>query len=113
MPGAIRTGATAIDPKKRPRFHKHLNWDLWLGPAPYRPYHPAYHPASLGENSGTSATEGSAISASMSSTLPFWALGLKHPTSVEAEGPPVNPEGTPQLDDCTLDVPRSGRICRR
>ena len=27
--------------------------------------------------------------------LPFWALGLKHPTSVEAEGPPVNPEGTP------------------
>ena len=22
--------------------------------------------------------------------LPFWALGLKHPTSVEAEGPPVN-----------------------
>ena len=21
-----------------------LNWDLWLGPAPERPYHPAYHP---------------------------------------------------------------------
>jgi len=21
-----------------------LNWDLWLGPAPYRPYHRAYHP---------------------------------------------------------------------
>jgi predicted dehydrogenase len=23
---------------------KNLNWDLWLGPAPYRDYHPAYHP---------------------------------------------------------------------
>jgi predicted dehydrogenase len=22
----------------------HLDWDLWLGPAPSRPYHPAYHP---------------------------------------------------------------------
>jgi len=22
-----------------------LEWDLWLGPAPVRPYHPAYHPA--------------------------------------------------------------------
>lgn len=22
-----------------------LDWDLWLGPAPVRPYHPAYHPA--------------------------------------------------------------------
>ncbi len=21
-----------------------LNWDLWLGPAPVRPYHPSYHP---------------------------------------------------------------------
>jgi predicted dehydrogenase len=21
-----------------------LDWDMWIGPAPYRPYHPAYHP---------------------------------------------------------------------
>ena len=21
-----------------------LDWDLWIGPAPFRPYHPAYHP---------------------------------------------------------------------
>ena len=21
-----------------------LNWDLWIGPAPMRPYHRAYHP---------------------------------------------------------------------
>jgi predicted dehydrogenase len=23
---------------------KHINWDLWVGPAPMRPYHPCYHP---------------------------------------------------------------------
>jgi predicted dehydrogenase len=23
---------------------EHLNWDLWLGPAPQRPFHTAYHP---------------------------------------------------------------------
>src|SRR4029079_9424756 len=28
--------------------------------------------------------------------LPFWALKLRHPDSVEAEGPPVHPEGAPQ-----------------
>ena len=27
--------------------------------------------------------------------LPFWALGLRYPTSVAAEGPPVDPEGCP------------------
>jgi len=21
-----------------------MDWDLWIGPAPYRPYHPVYHP---------------------------------------------------------------------
>ena len=26
------------------RAPKHLDWDLWLGPAKERPYHPAYHP---------------------------------------------------------------------
>ncbi len=37
---------TSADPGKRPRptgevpIPPHFNWDLWLGPAPYRPYHP-------------------------------------------------------------------------
>jgi len=31
-------------PKDRPPVPKELDWDLWLGPAPERPYHPAYHP---------------------------------------------------------------------
>jgi predicted dehydrogenase len=31
-------------PKDTPPVPEHINWDLWLGPAPQRPYHPCYHP---------------------------------------------------------------------
>jgi len=31
-------------PQETPPVPETLDWDLWLGPAPYRPYHPAYVP---------------------------------------------------------------------
>jgi hypothetical protein len=31
-------------PTETPPCPDALNWDLWLGPAPERPYHPCYHP---------------------------------------------------------------------
>lgn len=31
-------------PTDTPPIRTTLDWDLWLGPAPYRPYHPAYVP---------------------------------------------------------------------
>jgi predicted dehydrogenase len=31
-------------PKDTPPVPTHLDWDLWLGTAPERPYHPSYHP---------------------------------------------------------------------
>ena len=31
-------------PKEQPPVPALLDWDLWLGPAPWRPYHPAYAP---------------------------------------------------------------------
>ena len=31
-------------PQDTPPVPEHLNWDLWLGPAPARPYHSSYHP---------------------------------------------------------------------
>lgn len=31
-------------PKESPPVPEGLDWDLWLGPAPARPYHPSYHP---------------------------------------------------------------------
>jgi len=29
-------------PQEKPKVPRTLDWDLWLGPAPYRPYHPNY-----------------------------------------------------------------------
>ncbi|MBV9678090.1 MAG: Gfo/Idh/MocA family oxidoreductase, partial [Acidobacteriaceae bacterium] len=31
-------------PTETPAVPSSINWDLWLGPAPQRPYHPIYHP---------------------------------------------------------------------
>ena len=31
-------------PKETPPVPPGLDWDLWLGPSPERPYHPTYHP---------------------------------------------------------------------
>src|SRR5438874_1531980 len=73
----------------------HIQWDLWLGPAPARPYHPAYLPKTwrhwwdFGEG----------ILGDMAChymDLPFWALKLKYPASIESEGPPIHPETTPE-----------------
>jgi len=72
-----------------------LAWDLWLGPAPVRPYWPGrYHPAQWRRwwdfGSGTLGDM-----ACHYMDLPFWALKLRHPTRCEAEGPPVHPETCP------------------
>jgi predicted dehydrogenase len=73
----------------------HLNWDLWLGPAPVRPYAAGrYHPADWRRwwdfGQGTLGDM-----ACHYLDLPFWALDLRHPTRCEAEGPPVHPETCP------------------
>ncbi len=71
-----------------------LEWDLWLGPAPARPYHPTYHPKGWRRwwdfGGGTLGDMGCHYI-----DLPFWALKLRAPTSIEAEGPPVQSETTP------------------
>lgn len=61
-----------------------LHWDAWIGPAPYRDYHPDLHPhqwhgwfdfgnGSLG-NMGCHVLDGV-----------YWALKLEHPTRIEVE----------------------------
>ncbi len=72
-----------------------LSWDLWLGPAPERPFAPGrYHPAQWRKwwNFGQ-GTLGDMACHHMD--LSFWALNLRHPTRCEAEGPPVHPETCP------------------
>ena len=81
-------------PKDTPPVPEHINWDLWLGPAPERPYHPCYLPGRWRGwwDFGTGAIGDFGCHYM---DLPFWALRLQYPTSVEAEGPAVHPETTP------------------
>lgn len=84
-------------PTDTPPVPDYLDWDLWLGPAPERPYHPTYVPGNWRSwwdfGNGTLGDFGCHYM-----DLPFWALDLGHPTSVEAIGPPPHPETTaPQL----------------
>jgi len=69
---------------------KHLHWDLWLGPAPFRPYNKSYLPGNLTWNrwwdfgNGTLGDMGSHVI-----DLPFWALKLRQPLTVAAKGDPT------------------------
>ncbi len=78
-------------PKETPPVPEGLHYDLWLGTAPYRPYHPTYIPFHWRGwwdfGGGTLADM-----ACHYMDLAFWALKLRHPVKVAAEGPPPHPE---------------------
>ena len=85
----------------------YLNWDLWLGPAPERPYHPAYHPTKWRGwwDFGTGAL-GDIACHSMDAA--FWTLDLGYPTRIEAETTPVNEETAPDVSRVVYDFPARG-----
>ncbi|MEW4527964.1 Gfo/Idh/MocA family oxidoreductase [Maioricimonas sp. JC845] len=73
----------------------YLDWDLWIGPAPYRPYHEVYFPGPKWYRwwdfgNGTMSDLGSHWN-----DLPFWALKLDSPKTIEAFGPEPHPEIAP------------------
>jgi predicted dehydrogenase len=73
---------------------EHLHWDLWLGPGAHLAYHPDYHPANwrrFWAFGGGTLTD----MACHYMDLPFWALNLRHPLSVEADGPSVDEHTAP------------------
>jgi len=77
------TGIEVDRPKETPEVPAGLDWDLWLGPAPARPYHPTYHLAKWRAwwefGTGSLGDMGCHIVDPL-----FWALKLKYPISVEA-----------------------------
>ena len=80
-----------------------LNWDLWIGPAPMRPFHPIYVPGPKWYRwwdfgNGTMSDLGSHWN-----DLPFWALKLKAPLTVEASGPPAHAELAPASMQATYE----------
>ncbi|HEX4793629.1 MAG TPA: Gfo/Idh/MocA family oxidoreductase [Humisphaera sp.] len=85
--GGSYTGTEA--PKEPPMDLAKLNWEMWLGPAPKRAYDPALHPFYWRGwwNYGTGMLGDMACH---HIDLSHWALGLTHPDTIEAEGPPPN-----------------------
>jgi predicted dehydrogenase len=76
-------------PKDTPTVPATLSWDLWLGTAPVRPYHPTYVPHNWRGwwDFGTGALGDMACH---TMNLPFMALKLGSPTAVTAESSGTN-----------------------
>lgn len=77
------SGIEVERPADTPETPADLDWDLWLGPARARPYHPAYHPAKWRAwwdfGTGSLGDMGCHLIDPL-----FWALKLKYPIGVEA-----------------------------
>jgi predicted dehydrogenase len=91
-------------PQDTPPVPETLKWDLWLGPAPYRPYHPAYLPFSWRGwwDFGTGVLGD--IGCHQLDPV-FRALKLGYPTTVEACSSGVNEETAPQSSIVRFEFP--------
>lgn len=94
-------------PADTPAVPSDLDWDLWIGPAPMRPYHPAYHPlvwrcwwdfgvGMMGDRGAH--TLDAAV----------WALDLDAPETVEATSCGLNAETHPLSAVVTYRFPARG-----
>ena len=98
-------------PREAAPVPANLDWDLWIGPAPMRPYainaeekKPAYHPFAWRGfwDFGTGALGDMACHIMDAA---FWSLHLTNPTSVEAESSAVNQETAPKSAMITYQFP--------
>jgi len=108
-------------PRNRPKGSRpvpeHFDWDLWLGPAPFRPYHPSYVSGwGAWRDFGTGCLGGGG---SHSINLAFKALKLgdlwqggkaKALVRVETEVPGPCPENFPRWQIVRFDVPARGPL---
>jgi predicted dehydrogenase len=95
-------------PKETPPIPATLNWDLWLWPAPWRPYHPCYVPFKWRGwwDFGTGSIE------MMTHVVDpvFWALKLGTTFSVEASSTRVNSETFPLASIVRYTFPPRGEM---
>jgi len=82
-------------PPETPPVPDGLDWDLWLGPAPERPYHPSYHPWRWRDWRDFGTGPLGDMGCHILSTV-FKALNLRHPISVEATCTEIGPEVHPR-----------------
>lgn len=91
-------------PEETPPVPDYLDWDLWLGPAPARPYHPLYQPFVWRgwHDFGTSSVGD--MGCYSFDTL-FRALKLTAPTRIEASSTELFPESYPVASLIHFDFP--------
>ena len=96
-------------PPDTPPVPDGLDWDLWLGPAPARPYHPAYHPWTWRNwlDFGTGLLGD--LGLHKLSTV-FKALNLGHPVTVEASATKLSPETYPLGEIVRYEFPARGNL---
>lgn len=82
-------------PVDTPPVPPHFEWDLWLGPAFERPYHPCYQPVNWRAwwdfGNGALGDMGCNVM-----DAACWALNLGQPTFIEAESTGMTPESAPK-----------------
>ncbi len=99
---------TGMDrPKEIPSVPPSIDWNLWLGPAPWRPYHPAYAPWSWRAwcDFGTGAL------GDMGAHIfdhAYWPLKLEYPTKVQACSTVFNGESWPISEILYYEFPARG-----
>jgi len=85
----------------------HIDWDLWLGAAPVRPYHPVYHPRAWRGwfDFGTGALGDMAVH---NLDPAFYALELGAPVAASAVSSPIKNESYPAWQIITWEFAARG-----
>lgn len=96
-------------PPETPPVPDGLDWDLWLGPAPERPYHPAYCPWTWRNWWDFGSGLLGDLGCHKLSTV-FKALQLGHPVSIEASSTKLNPETYPLGVLARFEFPQRGTL---
>ena len=95
-------------PKDTPRVPAHLAWDLFLGPAPVRPYHPIYHPFTWRGwwDFGTGVL-GDIICHTVN--MAYLALDLQYPTRISTRSEGLMAETAPKWAEMVFEFPARGK----
>jgi predicted dehydrogenase len=97
-------------PRRQVMVPPTLDWQLWLGPAPRRPYHRVYVPHDWRGwwDFGTGAIGDMGCH---TMNMPFRALNLGHPTSIIAElDTPLSSETAPMGCKVSYEFPARGKL---
>lgn len=96
-------------PSREQRIPKNLDWDLFIGPAPYRPYNEIYTPWNWRGwwDFGTGALGDMACHILDPVCM---ALKLEHPSSVQASSTPLFAESAPNAEMVVYEFPRRDNL---